>query len=188
MIYYISDLHLNDQRVFDKCSRPFAGLSELEEEIVKRWNLKVTDSDTVYLLGDIAEDNFISCLETIKKLNGQKYLIVGNHDLKMLNQIKESGLFLGIEFMMLIEDKGRKVCLCHYPVMDWMEFSREGFHVYGHIHNKTEKQNPAYKQMKEYFKDKPAYNASVDVTNFEPVTLDEMIALKEANKDEPYIN
>lgn len=187
-IYYISDTHLGDQRVFNKCSRPFKDLDELERTVVRNWNAKVKEDDVVYVLGDIAEDDYIRAIDVYKNLNGHKHLIVGNHDLKRLNDIETSGVFESVKFMDLIEDNGRKVCICHYPVMDWMEFSRGGYLVYGHIHNKTEKNDIAYKQMKEYFKDKLAFNAGVDVTNFEPVTLDEMIRLKEMNKDEPYIN
>ena len=188
MIYYISDTHLGDLRVFNKCSRPFSGLEELEAEIIKRWNNKVKADDIVYVLGDIADDDYVKAIEVYRGLNGIKHFIIGNHDLKMLDLIKESGVFQTIEFMSLIEDNGRKVCLCHYPLMDWMEFSRGGYHIYGHIHNKTAINDPAYIQIKEYYKDKPCYNCGVDVTNYEPVTLDEMIKLKEENKDEPYIN
>ena len=188
MIYYISDTHFGDLRVFNKCSRPFSGLYELETEIVKRWNNKVLDTDTVYILGDIADDDYTDAIDIFRKLKGIKHFIIGNHDLKMLDLIKKSNVFKTVEFMSLIEDKGRKVCLCHYPLMDWMEFSRGGYHVYGHIHNKTPKNDPAYKQIKEFYKDKPCYNCGVDVTNYEPVTLDEMIKLKEENKNEPYIN
>ena len=72
--------------------------------------------------------------------------------------------------------------------MDWMEFNRQGILVYGHVHNKTVKNGQAYAEIKDYYKDKPAYNAGVDVIGFEPRTLDELIELKEVNKDEPYIN
>lgn len=188
MIYYISDTHLGDMRVFNKCSRPFTDLNEMEKAIVNNWNKKVGKEDTVYVLGDLAEDSYAHAIDVYAGLNGHKRLLVGNHDLKMLDKIEESNVFESIDFMTLIEDGGRKVCLCHYPVMDWMEFSRGGYHVYGHIHNKTGKNDPAYPQIKEYFKDKPAYNCGVDVTGFQPVTLDEMIVLKESNKNEPYIN
>ena len=72
--------------------------------------------------------------------------------------------------------------------MDWMEFNREGILVYGHIHNKTAKNGYAYAMMKDYYSHLPAYNCGVDVCDFEPKTLDELIKLKEANKNEPYIN
>ena len=59
--------------------------------------------------------------------------------------------------------------------------------VHGHVHNKTYKNRKAYQEIKQYYLDKPAYNCGVDVTNYEPVTLDEMIRLKEENQDDPYI-
>jgi len=188
MIFYISDIHFDDQKIFDKCSRPFKDLNEYKEEIIKRWNKKVNQDDVVYVLGDIVEDNSKVSIGIFKKLNGIKHFIVGNHDLNLLKDIEESGLFQTIKFMDLIDDNGRKVCICHYPVMDWMEFNRNGILVYGHVHNKTPKNGEAYREIKEYYKNKPAYNCGVDVTNYEPVTLDEMIMLKEANKNEPYIN
>lgn len=187
-IFYTADLHLGDLRVFNKCSRPFHNLKDMEEKIISNWNAKVGDEDTVYLLGDIAEDSYLKTIDVIRNLNGKKHLIIGNHDLKMLDKFKEAEIFISIDFMILIDDCGRKVCLCHYPVMDWMEFSRNGYHIYGHIHNKTGLNDPAYPEIKEYYKNKLAFNAGVDVTGFAPVTLDEMIKLKKENKNEPYIN
>lgn len=187
MIYYISDIHFDDQKIFDKCSRPFSGLEEYRNEIIKRWNAKVNENDIVYVLGDIAEDSSVESISIFKKLNGKKHFIIGNHDLKLLDEIRNANIFESIEFMDLIDDEGRKVCVCHYPVMDWMEFNRNGILVYGHVHNKTVKNGKAYQEIKQYYLDKPAYNCGVDVTNYEPVTLDEMIKLKEENKDGPYI-
>ena len=186
-IFYISDLHIKDQAIFDKCKRPFNSLKEFEEIIIKRWNKKVSKDDIVYVLGDIGSSNKES-VTFYKNLNGHKHLIIGNHDYEILNEIKESKIFESISFIELINDNNRKICLCHYPLMDWMEFNRNGYLVYGHIHNKTSLNGKAYEQIKDYYKDKPAFNCGCDVTNYEPVTLDEMIELKEKNKNEPYIN
>lgn len=118
MIFYISDTHLGDMSVFNKCSRPFNNLDEMAETIIYKWNSKVKKDDTVYVLGDLAQDDYIGALNIFSILNGHKHLIVGNHDLKMLKQIEEAKVFESIDFMKLIEDGNRKVCLCHYPVMD----------------------------------------------------------------------
>lgn len=188
MIYYISDIHFSDQRVFDKCNKPFEDLDDYKNEIIKRWNNKVSQNDTVYVLGDISDGVDKNSITIFNKLNGTKHLIVGNHDEPILEEIVESRAFESVQFIKLIDDGNRKVCLCHYPLMDWMEFSRDGYHVYGHVHNKTNLNNHAYVEIKKYYKNKRAFNASVDVTNYEPVTLDEMISLKEVNVNEPYIN
>ena len=106
----------------------------------------------------------------------------------MIDAIKKSNVFESIKFIDLIIDGDYKVCVCHYPLMDWMEFNRDGLLVYGHIHNKTENNGYAYKLMKDYYKNLKAYNAGVDVIDFESRTLKELMKLKEVNKDEPYIN
>ena len=67
MIYYIADIHFNDLRVFNKCSRPFANLEEYKNEIIKRWNTKVNEDDTIYVLGDIAEDSFTEVFGILKQ-------------------------------------------------------------------------------------------------------------------------
>ena len=188
MIYYISDTHFRDQAIFDKCKRPFQSLKEMEETIINNWNNKVNDEDIVYVLGDISKDDDSSSIEIFKRLKGHKHLIVGNHDNLILEDIKKSNVFESIKFIDLLIDNNRKVCICHYPLMDWMEFNRQGMLVYGHIHNKTQNNGYAYKMMKDYYRDLPAYNAGVDVTGFTPRTLDELIKLKEVNKDESYIN
>ena len=93
MIYYISDIHFDDQKIFDKCSRPFKNLDEFKTEIIKRWNKKVKENDTVYVLGDIVEDNSKDSINIFKELNGVKHFIVGNHDHKLLSEITESKIF-----------------------------------------------------------------------------------------------
>lgn len=184
MKYYISDLHFGDERVFKKACRDqlFKDASEVDKTIIERWNAVVTELDEVYLVGDIAADDFIRGIEFLKVLKGIKYLIVGNHDYELLDKYKESNLFKDIRENMLIDDNERKIHLSHYPLMDWMEFNRGGYLIYGHIHNKR------LPQIKEYYKDKLAYNVGSDVLDFTPKTLDELIELKEKNKNEPYIN
>lgn len=188
MIFYIADIHFRDEKIFKKCNRPFSNLIEYENEIIKRWNDKVKHDDLVYVLGDLALDDCEEALEIFNELHGHKHLIIGNHDDLLLEKIKTSNLFEFIDFIKVIQDGGKKVCVCHYPLMDWMEFNRNGYHVYGHVHNKSIVNGIAYQQIKEYFRDKPAYNCGVDVTHYEPVTLEEMIKLKEMNHNEPYIN
>lgn len=182
MNYYISDLHLDDQKLFDKCSRPFSGLNELKETIIRNWNERVKEDDNVYLIGDIGNDADYDGLDVIAKLNGKIHLIIGNHDQRFASIYEKSPLFASVNYFKLIMDGDKKVFLCHFPTMDWEEFNRGGYHVYGHIHNKQ------LSGVKLYYKDKLAYNASADVIGFTPRTLDEMIALKEERKNEPYIN
>lgn len=188
MIYYIGDIHFKDQRIFELCSRPFKSLEEFENIIISNWNKVVTDDDTVYVLGDISKDDDFAGVDLYKKLNGHKHLIIGNHDWHILSHARKSKIFESFKTITLINDSGRQVCLCHYPIMDWIEYNKGSYHIYGHIHNKTGLNDKAYTQIKDYYKDKLAFNCGIDVIGFVPRTLDELIILKEDNKDEAYCN
>ena len=54
MNYYISDLHLFHEASIGFDGRPFRNLEEMHAEIVRKWNSKVTNGDTVYILGDMS--------------------------------------------------------------------------------------------------------------------------------------
>ena len=81
MNYYISDLHLLHKNCIGFDERPFADLEEMHETILANWNRKVTNSDTVYILGDATlygkkED----AIAMVARMKGKKVLVRGNHD------------------------------------------------------------------------------------------------------------
>ena len=81
MNYYISDLHLFHEASIGFDGRPFRNLEEMHAEIVRKWNSKVTNGDTVYILGDMSmrgkNEDLIALVAILK---GKKILIRGNHD------------------------------------------------------------------------------------------------------------
>lgn len=105
-----------------------------------------------YVLDDIGKDDDPFTINIFNKLKSHKHLIVGNHDYDMLEDIKKSNIFESIKFIDLIMNGEYKVCLCYYLLMDWMEFNRDGLLVYGHIHNKIEKNGYVYKLMNDYYR------------------------------------
>lgn len=107
MIYTIGDLHLSLG-----CDKPmdiFAGWTNHVERLKENWNSKITENDTVILLGDhswaLKLEDSLKDLEFIhKELNGKKILVKGNHDLwwstmnKITNFVNENG-FTSITFL-----------------------------------------------------------------------------------------
>lgn len=107
MIYTIGDLHLSLG-----CDKPmdiFAGWTNHVERLKDNWNSKITENDTVILLGDhswaMKLEDSLKDLEFIhKELNGKKILVKGNHDLwwstmnKIKNFVNENG-FTSITFL-----------------------------------------------------------------------------------------
>ena len=188
MIFYTSDLHLGHANVIRFDKRPFADVEEMDQYIIARWNERVSEDDTVYILGDICHRNSRDSSWYLKQLKGHKILILGNHDNPILKNKSARSCLDKVDKMMQVVDEKRQITLCHYPIVEWNAYFHGSWHIYGHIHNKTSKNGIAYKQIKDFYSNLPAYNCGVDVCAFEPRTLDELIHLKEVNKDEPYIN
>ena len=174
MIYYISDLHFGHYNIIKLCHRPFKDADEMDEILISNWNAIVQPEDTVYILGDLCYRNGKPPEYYLERLNGRKYLILGNHDTDLAKN-RRSGRFPQLEWIRdyaEISDGNRKLVLSHYPMVEWNGFFRDTIHLYGHIHNNTE--NAAYHIMKDI---KNAYNVGADILGFTPRTLDQVIRM-----------
>lgn len=85
MVYHIGDLHLGHGNVtkwrnLPGVTSPENPMSSEQHDawIVEQWNKTVTKRDTVFLHGDVVV--YPRGLESLAKLNGNKVLIMGNHD------------------------------------------------------------------------------------------------------------
>lgn len=82
-IYAISDLHLSFST--NKSMDKFYGWENYVERIKANWNRLVTANDTVIVPGDISWalkiEEAREDLDFLNKLNGEKIIIKGNHDL-----------------------------------------------------------------------------------------------------------
>ena len=172
MIYYTSDLHFFHFNILRICNRPFSSLEEMHEALINNWNKKVRPEDTVYILGDLSYkcQDITDLYKILKRLNGHKILVQGNHDHKWLKifkntypkEIKE--IFEEITFYKEILDGSKQVALFHYPIEDYNHQYHGGYHLFGHIHN-----SGGVKKLEKRF------NVGVDVNDFTPMTLDELI-------------
>ena len=76
-----SDEHFGHPRIVDLADRPFYDVHDMNNQIVERWNSVVSDTDTVYVLGDFALGKIEESLLFVGYLRGIKILVPGNHDL-----------------------------------------------------------------------------------------------------------
>ena len=53
MIFFTADQHFGHFNIMRLSKRPFASLDEMNEAMIARWNAKVRDEDTIYILGDL---------------------------------------------------------------------------------------------------------------------------------------
>lgn len=117
-------------------NRPFKDVDEMNNELIRRWNSVVSDGDIVYILGDMFWCTPKDATPIMEQLNGQKFLVKGNHD--RWHDAKFDKLFVKIDEYMEVEDNGRKVVLCHYPIPCFKNHFYGWVHLYGHVHNSFE--------------------------------------------------
>lgn len=169
--WFISDTHFFHANILkfvnDKGHRirPFNSLEEMHEIMIERWNGLVKPNDYVYHLGDVTFQYHRPFQELMHRLNGDKRLIVGNHD-----KLKQEGLLKHFSKVMLWHGfKEEDFTVSHMPLR--LESLRDGYYnVHGHIHD-AHMEDPRY------------INVSVEVRDYYPVHLDQILKeIKDAKK------
>lgn len=186
MNYFISDLHFGHTNCLAFDNRPFKTIEEHDEYIIKKWNETVEIDDDVYILGDISWHNSTKTIEIFKQLNGNKHLIKGNHDGKLLKNRELQSLFVEIcDYKELYLNDGKMIVLSHYPIPCFRNHYYGSYHLYGHVHNSFEWNMMLHTkwQMTALY-DKPCemYNvgAMMPYIDYTPKTLEEiLVACKE---------
>jgi len=165
-IFFTADTHFFHKNVIRLCNRPFANVDEMNEKLIENWNRKVDVLDDIYHLGDFFWTDKKEDIESIiYRLNGNIYLIKGNHDsrkqLKILSDCKNVR-WIDNYFELKLNDK--LFVLFHYPMRTWNKSIHESFHLYGHVHGNTETSRI-----------RNSMDVGVDANNFEPISLEEVI-------------
>lgn len=106
--------------------RPWDDPDEMDEAMVKAWNDRVKPNDKVYHLGDVVINR--KALKTLGRLNGDKVLIKGNHDIFRLNEYTE--YFRDIRAYHVMNG----MILSHIPVHE-ESLGRFGVNIHGHLHS-----------------------------------------------------
>ena len=173
-VFYVSDYHFYHELSLKRSrSNEFGSVGEMNEEIVRRHNLKVGEDDHVYILGDVlvcSAENLRECLEnTVMRLNGHLHLVAGNHDTSFLgNELFES-CFETIDDTLYLEYSRYRVVLFHYPILFWYKKQRGAYHVYGHVHDERNGM-----ELKVLIGEDKAFNACLEINGYEPCTLREL--------------
>jgi calcineurin-like phosphoesterase family protein len=105
--------------------RPWDSVEEMDEEMVKRWNDTVGPKDKVYHLGDVVINR--KSLQILDRLNGDKVLIKGNHDIFPLKDYVKYFRDIRAYYVM------NGFILSHIPVHK-ESIARFGANIHGHTH------------------------------------------------------
>ena len=165
-IFVVSDTHFNHENILKfldkdgKTFRNFSGTEEMNELMIERWNKVVKEKDKVYHLGDVYFGPNKEAENILRRLNGKKRLVVGNHD-----SLKDPVLHRYFQKIMLWRFfKENKLILTHVPIHQG-HIGKADYNVHGHIH---EKKSPS-----ELYK-----CVCVEHINYTPIHIDDIVKLK----------
>jgi calcineurin-like phosphoesterase family protein len=154
MIWFTADWHLWHENMLHLCNRPFNKCNQLHRKLLYNHNAVINPDDTLYIVGDVYwKDNINELRRIIENYNGQKVLILGNHDRLKPFDYLDAGFFqvatcLQVEEFMLVHDPAEACC---YPNMPY---------ICGHVHTLFKKQ-------------RNALNVGVDIWDYKPVSIEQ---------------
>lgn len=164
-VFFTSDTHFGHARLLDLCHRPFASVEEMDWTMVERWNGVVRPGDRVYHLGDFGLSKPARLRAIFDELAGEKHLIVGNHDHSPTRKLPWVSVRDLRQIKVAHGDQEIRLVLCHYPLMTWQGVGCGALHLHGHCHGNLRAD------------DQPRLDVGVDVHDFWPLSLGDVLAL-----------
>lgn len=160
-IWFTADLHHGHPKIVDICNRPVF-LSEeqknsipiekrsakfpeyrrllsiahnewLVKEVINRW---IGKKDSLYILGDVSMAKRQDAEKFIDRLNGNKYLIEGNHDKNLKNTTRFAQHTIRKDFSYSRFGINIHIVLDHYPMLSWNRKVHGSWQLYGHVHGR----------------------------------------------------
>lgn len=151
MIWFTSDLHFFHDRILDfhpKRKELFGDtIEKAKEAMIQLWNSRVNKKDTIYILGDLSFGTIEDKRKLFQRLNGNKVLILGNHDkipdhlrcyFNHITQIKNM-TFKKSVYNFLHRDI--EMIMCHFPMLSWEHKDKNSVMIHGHCHGKVDEIN-----------------------------------------------
>lgn len=161
-IWFVSDTHWRHENMLKFTPpREFSSVYEMDEKMVEEWNRHVKDGHVVYHLGDVAfgPSRFDDRTDEImRRLNGRKRLLVGNHD-----DVKSTPVMKYFQKVGVWRVFGKEGFVCsHVPIHESCFPGECVLNVHGHTHNRDV---PG-----------PYMNVSVEKTGYAPVHIDTILS------------
>lgn len=199
-IFFTSDWHIGHENAIKFDNRPFRDLSHMHNQLIINFNKKVPVDGLTYFLGDVVTHGTSLTKEVISQLNGNKILIVGNHD-KNYESCYNSG-FCAVLHQATFYLHKQRVTMSHCPLTEVfreptenMKGSTAGemwhgeaknkrfsvpdegqFHLHGHIHS------PNGGKSERILKNQ--FDVGLPANKYRPVHISEIESwiMKEVNK------
>ena len=178
MLYTTSDCHFGHSNIIKYCKRPFKDVEEMDNTLIRRWNEVVSDTDTIYHVGDfsfgaipdsfrpvgsksLTEKAFVDSI--VRRLNGKKVFIKGNHR-EPPNTVDAAKVrFEGLNFTLVHEPQKASDAGFWLSQKEWL--------IHGHEHANNLVEFPFFRR------DKHRFNVSVELTDYKPISFSDLVTI-----------
>jgi calcineurin-like phosphoesterase family protein len=180
--FFTSDTHFLHKNIIRLANRPWCSREEMYEALIDLWNEAVGKDDEVYHFGDVSMGSAGKTVEILKRLNGKKYLLWGNHD----SSLRKKQAFLD-EFEwcrnyaeLKVQDADaptgvQRIVLCHYPLYTWNHAHHGSWMLHGHCHGNIDAINESTIRL----------DVGVDSHDYRPISYDDVKRIMSARSYDP---
>ena len=163
-IWFWSDTHFWHKNIIRYSARPYPDIENMNEELIKSHNEVVGPNDIVIWGGDVGFASETKLNDIVRRCNGYKILIVGNHD------FHRGGILYDLDFdeihpCLSFTRSGITFWITHYP-LDSVPANTINLHGHTHTHNIQSLQH---------------INISVEQLEYKPVHLDNIVSIATEN-------
>jgi calcineurin-like phosphoesterase family protein len=134
MNWVTADHHFGHDAIIKYCKRPFKNAKDMDYQLIERHNEVVAPEDVVYFVGDFTMSGNPDYIESLlRRLNGFKHLILGNHDrLKPFTYV-DLGFTTVHTALEIHTPFDKRVILAHDPAVSAVD--RDARFLCGHVHD-----------------------------------------------------
>ena len=163
--WFTADPHFDHARIIELANRPFHDVNEMNESLINAYNSNVKSTDTLYILGDFGWGNAQSLKYWREKINCENiHYIWGNHDKVLKSNTKlAKSLFKTFEAEWIGDIHGQHIHMYHFPVLEWNQFFRDSWMLFGHVHNN-----------RPHLAGFLGHDVGVDANKYQPVSFEQL--------------
>jgi calcineurin-like phosphoesterase family protein len=172
--FLVSDTHFSHRGIVQflrpdgSKERPWDNIEEMDEALVANWNSVVRPKDKIYHLGDVVINR--SALPILARLNGEKILVKGNHDVFRIEEY--TPYFKDVRGSATLND----YVMTHIPIHT-SAIERWKGNIHGHLHSgrvvKVVQRVRDRDEWEQTIIDPSYLCVSVEQINYTPISLDE---------------
>lgn len=161
LIWVTSDTHFFHQKLIENGVRK----PEFNKEIIAQWNTLVSPDDTVIHCGDVIMASHQEVGKVLKKLNGIKILVRGNHD-----QQRGANFWLNMGFAFVCDSfklkyQGLTIKFSHKPRASL----NTDLNIHGHVHSEYRRSQLTFALTQRHI------NVAIDENELKLIQLDKII-------------